>query len=248
MSTPDFVGSDPGSEDEKCPAVFADEAGFYFQGKTVTDPVTLDSLGEHISVGDDESVVWLPGSMAPSIAEAVTGMYDKGRTGPGLPTFAELLANTKRSAVHLEMRDTYDPATPAFVDWLNGGSGRSDRSRWVGLVTSAVQRGVTIRRLRVVSEPVSEYTRWLHMVTDVNVDAGEDVRWLPRRQAYDLMLPGADLWMFDHRLVRFNFNAGDGTDLGEMYEFTADPRRVGQVVAAFEMAWGRAIPHADYKP
>jgi hypothetical protein len=248
MSAPDFVGSDPGSEDEKCPAVFADETGFYFQGKRVTDPVALGSLGEHISLGDDEEVVWLPAGMASIIAEAVTRTYDKERTGPGVPSFAELLANTKRSAVHLEMRDIYDPATPAFVDWLKGGSGRSDRSRWTGLVTSAVRRGVRMRRLRVVSEPVSDYTRWLHMVTDVNVEAGEDVRWLPRRQAYDLMLPGADLWMFDQRLVRFNFNAGGGADLGEVYEFSADPKRIAQIVAAFEMAWERAIPHADYKP
>lgn len=248
MSDLEFVGSDPGSEDEKCPAVFVTDSGFYFQGKTVTDPVALDSLGEHISLGDDETVVWLPARMAPIIADAVTGTYEEGRTGPGTPTFAELLANAKRSAVHLEMRDTYDPATPAFVDWLSGGSGRSDRSRWKGLVSSAVQRGVRMRRARIVSEPVSDYTRWLHMVTDVNVEAGEEVRWLPRRQAYDLMLPGADLWMFDQRLVRFNFNAGDGTDLGEVYEFTADPKRVAQVVAAFEMVWERAIPHADYKP
>lgn len=30
-----------------------------------------------------------------------------------------------------------------------------------------------------------------------NVKAGEEVRWLPRRQASDLALPGNDFWLFD---------------------------------------------------
>jgi hypothetical protein len=61
------------------------------------------------------------------------------------------------------------------------------------------------------------------------------------------MLPGADFWMFDQRIVRFNFNAGDGTSLRQ-YEHVSDPRRVVQVVGAFEMAWECAIPHEDYRP
>ncbi|WP_264159519.1 DUF6879 family protein [Actinomadura rudentiformis] len=32
----------------------------------------------------------------------------------------------------------------------------------------------------------------------------------------------------------------------EEYEFVSDPRRVAQVVAAFEMVWERAIPHEEY--
>lgn len=167
------------------------------------------------------------------------------RRGHGVPAFAELLANTRRSAVHLEMRDFYRPS-PGFDDWKAGGSGRTDRSKWVSLVEEAVARGVRMRRARVVSEPVSDYVRWLHMVTDVNIKAGEEVRWLPRRQAWDLMLPGADFWMFDQRLVRFHFDAGDGTMLEE-YEFVSDPRRVAQVVAAFEMVWERAVPHEEYR-
>lgn len=40
----------------------------------------------------------------------------------------------------------------------------------------------------------------------------EDIRWLPRTKAADLMLPGADCWVFDHRVVRWNFQRGDGTN------------------------------------
>ncbi|RJL21266.1 hypothetical protein D5H75_37660 [Bailinhaonella thermotolerans] len=157
------------------------------------------------------------------------------------------MARTQRSAVHLEMRDVYEPAHPGFNDWLNGGSGRVDRTPWTSLVEQATARGVRMRRARIVSEPVTDYIAWEHMITDVNIKAGEEVRWLPRRLASGLMLPHADFWMFDNRLVRFHYNAGDGTSL-KRYEWVSDPRYVAPVVACFEMVWERAIPHEEYTP
>lgn len=247
MVDTDFVGGG-GSSDEECPAVHRDPltGGFYQVGRHVTDPEILDSLSRHLAIGSDEAVIWQPAELADALAQAATGSYEKGRTGPGQPAFAELLARTQRSAAHLEMRDIYEPDHPGFNDWLKGGSGRVDRTHWTSLVEEAVARGVKMRRARIVSEPVTDYIRWEHMITDVNIKAGEEVRWLPRSQASGLMLPHADFWMFDHRLVRFHYNSGDGTSL-KQYEFVSDPRRAAPIVAAFEMVWERAIPHADYK-
>jgi hypothetical protein len=244
----DFVGMDPDSPQEECPAVFVDSAtgDFYIQGKTVTDPSHLEQITGHGVIAADETVVWLPHRMEPIIADALRG-YEQDRQGPGQPTFAHLLQTSKRSAVHLETRDTYDTSDSAFADWLGGGSGVDDSwGAWKELIGAAVARGVTVRRARIVSEPVTDYIRWEHMLTAQNLEAGEDVRWLPRRRAFDLMLPGADFWMFDQRLVRFNFNAGDGASLRQ-YEYTTDPRAVAQCVAAFEMVWDRAIPHEEYR-
>lgn len=61
------------------------------------------------------------------------------------------------------------------------------------------------------------------------------------------MLPGADCWMFDHRVVRWNFQRGDGTNPRE-YAFSSDPRLIRDITASFEIAWDRATPHAEYKP
>ncbi len=63
----------------------------------------------------------------------------------------------------------------------------------------------------MVSEPPSDYRRWRYACTDVNVSAGEDVRWLPRTKAAGLLLVGADCWVSGHRVVRWNFQRGDGT-------------------------------------
>ncbi|TDD88376.1 hypothetical protein E1298_15135 [Actinomadura rubrisoli] len=147
--------------------------------------------------------------------------------------------------MHLEMRDGYDEE-PHFLQWQQTGDATGyDWSRWIGLVGAARERGVTFRRLRIVSEPVSDYIRWEHAISYGNVDAGEDLRWLPRSRAYDLTLPGADLWLFDRRRARFGIQRGDGSR--GTYEFSSDPRVVRQVIASFEMAWERAIPHEEYK-
>ncbi|MBB5080273.1 DUF6879 family protein [Nonomuraea endophytica] len=244
-----LVGVDPQSPDDKCCAVFVDDEAdkIYFQGKLVTDPEILARIAKESPIGADEAVVWHPGRMKPTISEAIAGTFEAGRVGHGPTTIRDMLRGVRHSAVHLETRDTYDPAHPAFQDFLGGGTGRYDRSGWTGVVRETVARGVRIRRARVVSEPISDYIRWEHLITDENIEAGEEVRWLPRRQAYDLALPGTDFWMFDGRVVCFNFNSGAGVDTDED-QFTNDPATVTRCIAMFEQVWERAIPHADYRP
>lgn len=246
----DLVGTDPKSPVEKCPAVLVDrETGdFYFQGKIVTDPLILARIAEHSPIGVDEAVIRQPARMAPIIAEAAAGAYEPGRQGPGVPSFAGLLAVTKRSAVHLEMRDAYALDDPAFLDWQATGTLEHPQGEaWREMISEAVGRGVRVRRLRVVSEPLTEYVRWEYELTGgLNIAAGEEVRWLPRRLAAGLLLPAHDYWMFDERLIKWHNFTADGVDLGDT--FTSDPATVAAAVASLEAAWARAVPHEDYRP
>ena len=246
---PDFVGGDPQSNSSECPAVFVepDTGDFLIRGKTVTDPHVIDAMNGHIGKADDESDIWLPARMAPIIRDALDG-YEQGRQGPGQHTFAELLASTTTSVIRLEMRDSYDETEQGYAQWqATGDTGAYDWGDHLDVVRAAVTRGVSIRRVRVVSEPLSDYMRWEHACTDVNILAGEDIRWLPRYKAADLLLPGADCWVFDRRVIRWNFQRGDGTN-PRLYEFSSDPRTIRDISAAFEIAWDRATPHAEYKP
>ncbi|MFE9099819.1 DUF6879 family protein [Actinomadura geliboluensis] len=167
-----------------------------------------------------------------------------------VPSFAELLAATRQSAIHLEMRDSYTPDDPKFHAWKERGAleGFGEGTRWFDLIGSAVARGVTVRRARIVSEPVTDYIRFEHAVTGRhNVPAGELVRWLPRRHASTLALPGNDFWVFDDRLVRFHHFSGDGHSLDDD-EFSEDAAVIRLCAEAFEAVWARAIDHADYEP
>jgi hypothetical protein len=106
---------------------------------------------------------------------------------------------------------------------------------------------VRFRRARVVSEPLADYIRFEHAITgEVNVSAGEDVRWLPRRLAPSLCVPLADFWLLDGQVVRFGYFAGNGDFLED--EVTDDRVVAGACAAAFEAVWECAIPHAEYRP
>lgn len=165
------------------------------------------------------------------------------------PTFDDLLGGARKSAVHLELRDSYY-TNPRFEAWQQGRRvDWENRASWWRpfhqQIADAVARGVTVRRARVVSEPVTEYIRWEHYQTRANLEAGELVRWLLRRQASDLLLPANDFWVFDDTVVEIHHFAGDGTFLED--EITDEPQLVELCVAGFERVWERAIPHEQYE-
>ena len=118
---------------------------------------------------------------------------------------------------------------------------------WRDLVRFQTARGVRFRRARIVSEPLSDYIRYEHYITDAsNVAAGEEIRWLPRRKAGGLLVPVNDFWVLDGRLVRLGYFAGDGEFVE--HELTDDPKIARTCTEAFERVWELAIPHADYRP
>ncbi|KAB1142673.1 hypothetical protein F7R91_28150 [Streptomyces luteolifulvus] len=171
-----------------------------------------------------------------------------------VPSFDELMEAAQRSAVHLEMRDHYGVGDEAddFSDWLRTGRRDADPASeywapWVDMVSRAVARGVVVRRARIVSEPVTDYIRYEHAGTVVNVVAGEQVRWLSRQRAVDLMLPGADLWIFDGSQVLFNHFTAVGNWGEPPMELRTEPGIVEQCSDAFEAVWERAIPHDEYE-
>ncbi|GAA2433168.1 hypothetical protein GCM10010433_37260 [Streptomyces pulveraceus] len=170
-----------------------------------------------------------------------------------VPSFADLMAGTRHSAVHLEMRDAYSVADEAeeFERFRRTGAFELDPTArwwpgWLRMVREAVGRGVVMRRARIVSEPVTDYIRWEHTSTPLNLDAGELVRWLPRRQAVDIALPGADFWLFDDRIVQFNIFTGDGDWADQPKEFSEDPDVIALCASAFEAVWDRAVDHEKY--
>ncbi|MBB5117661.1 hypothetical protein AF335_03865 [Streptomyces eurocidicus] len=169
------------------------------------------------------------------------------------PSFTELLESAQASAVHLEMRDAYGVGDEAedFESWQRTGHRDVEPTSaywapWVDLIRRTVARGVVVRRARIVSEPVTEYIRFEHAGTPVNITAGEQVRWLPRRQTSDLALPGNDFWLFDSETVLFNHFSGDG-DWSEPGWVVHNEPAVAQLAAtAFEAVWERGIPHEKY--
>ena len=163
------------------------------------------------------------------------------------------LTTFTHEAVHVEMRDVYatNVEKDRFATWLRGepldpASEAEWWRPWFELMRRNNEAGKTLKRLRIVSEPVSDYIRFEWLDAAQLVVAGEDVRWLPRRSASTLLLPGNDFWMFDRQTVAFTHFSGSGHVLD--HEVTTDATIVQMCADAFEAAWAMAIPHNEYKP
>jgi hypothetical protein len=169
------------------------------------------------------------------------------------PPAREALAKAERSAIHLELRDSYMLDDPGFIAYQQGHRlNLPDRvswwNGWHDAVAAAVSRGVTVRRARVVSEPLHPYALYEHDLTAGNLAAGEDVRWLGRRRATDLLLPATDFWVFDDDTVLLHHFTGDGQLAEDGREYRTDPGLAKTLAGVFEAVWERAIPHAEYHP
>ncbi len=157
------------------------------------------------------------------------------------------IAAARRTVVHLEMRDSYLLDEADLIAWREGRWRPSTEGSWYDLIRSTVARGVSVRRARVVSEPPSEYIRFEYDSTVANLAAGEEVRWLPRRLASDIALPGNDFWLIDDELVFFNHFDGHGRWVLDRPEEERREPGVAKLCAdAFAAVWRRATPHDIY--
>ncbi|WP_433336267.1 DUF6879 family protein [Spirillospora sp. CA-294931] len=159
-----------------------------------------------------------------------------------------LFETFKREALHLEMRDFYDTGDLEKVErWKTGEPDDLEWLKpWCSRVQKDVAKGKRYRRACVVSEPLTEYQMWAYSITQPNLDAGEDIRWVPRRLVSTIPLPGNDFWLFDDDAVVFGIFGGDG-NVVERQLFT-EPEVVQFCRNAFEAAWAVSIQHHDYQP
>jgi hypothetical protein len=163
--------------------------------------------------------------------------------------FEELLVSFGREALHLEMRDAYGTAVelPHMAKWA---AGEPDDLQWLqGWCTRLgehVKAGKSVRRARIVSEPLSDYQRWSYSIAYPMVEAGEDIRWVPRSRVSSVALPGNDFYLFDDGLAVFLLYAGNGLATGKLS--SADPADIRLCRSAFEAVWKLSIPHCEYAP
>jgi hypothetical protein len=163
--------------------------------------------------------------------------------------FDRLLGSFERESVHLETRDAYGTAVelPHMAKWA---AGEPDDLEWLqGWCTELrthVAAGRHVRRARIVSEPLNDYQRWSYSIAQPMVDAGEDIRWVPRRLVSSIPIPGNDFYLFDDRLVVFLHYAGNG--LGIDKTVSREPGDLQLCRSAFDAVWRLAIPHDEYKP
>ncbi len=163
--------------------------------------------------------------------------------------FDSFLSRFQREALHLETRDTYGTAMelPHLAKWA---AGEADDLEWLqgwcSTLREHVRAGRSVRRARIVSEPLSDYQRWSYSIAYPMVDAGEDIRWVPRRLVSSVALPGNDFYLFDDHLIVFLIYAENGLATDRI--MSTDPADIRLCRTAFEAVWKLSIAHSDYQP
>jgi hypothetical protein len=164
----------------------------------------------------------------------------------------ELFNSFELDAFHLELRDDYGSPvedTP-YARWQRGEpDDYAWLDPWMSLMQAVTSKGRSVRRVRVITEPHSQYVTWEHSLTRLNIAAGEDIRWLPRHSlsaSVSFPVGGNDWWLFDDRLLAVGHFDDDGRVLGS--EIIEDAGTVAECIRIRDLLWEVALPHAEYKP
>jgi hypothetical protein len=115
---------------------------------------------------------------------------------------------------------------------------------WLAMIREATAEGRRFTRVRVVSLPLTDYSRFGVWCARFTNGAGEDIRYLTRDRADAEQLPHHDYWLFDScKLVRMHFDDADAFLGGEVIE------DAGEIVRHNywrDAAWHHAVGRDDF--
>jgi hypothetical protein len=140
--------------------------------------------------------------------------------------FSQLFRSFEHTAFRLEARESYNAlrevesfrrfraGEPVDLSWAE---------TWFSMIRQATAEGRRFTRVRIVSLPLSDYSRFGLWAARRTGEAGEDIRYLRRDVAEQLDLPNHDYWLFDSRkLVRMHFGEQDKFQGGEIITDAAE--------------------------
>jgi hypothetical protein len=133
--------------------------------------------------------------------------------------FGDLLRSFRRIAFYFEAQETYaldyeaadlerfvagSPTPPPGVRWWRP---------WLDQVAEQTRQGKRITRVRIISEPPTDYQRWGLWALPWHVRAGERISYIERSRAHKIGLPLLNDWWLldDERLIILQYN-----DAGEI--------------------------------
>jgi hypothetical protein len=161
--------------------------------------------------------------------------------------FDDLFRTFRSHAFHLEVQDSYhtpDEVGPFHLFLTGQIDDFTWHQPWLDLVRDVTHAGKSINRVRVVTVPHVDYTRWGLTVAERNIAAGEDIRWLPRHRVAHEDLTSDDYWLFDDDRVVFTVFEPHGRWVGGAS--TTDAVIVDRCRVVRDTVWRAAVPHRRY--
>jgi hypothetical protein len=160
--------------------------------------------------------------------------------------FVGFVRGYQHTAFRLERQERYSEPTEdePFRRFLSGESVTGWNADWEEMLRRRTADGQRMTRVRIVTEPHDDYTRFLLALAEINVPAGEDIRYLARDRAKGLDLPDYDFWLIDSMRVGIMRFRDDATLIGA--EVFDDPAVVVKHCYYRDVACRYAIPYAEY--
>jgi hypothetical protein len=162
--------------------------------------------------------------------------------------FSALFERFAQSAFRIEALDRYDVDSEHadFASFLEGKDLRPRTAQsdpWLALVAVGSAAGRLIERVQIVSEPLTDYTRFEFAAYRDRIAAGEKVRVVPRALLADEDQGWAseDFWIFDEELVVLLCYDEKGRFLG-----VQQPKDIRKYVEAKQRALSLAIDFEDF--
>ncbi|MFF5118693.1 DUF6879 family protein [Dactylosporangium aurantiacum] len=147
----------------------------------------------------------------------------------------------------METRNDYDASyeQDSFQRYLAGDPDDMPwMQSWLDLLRDAASHGRRFTRVRIVTVPLTDYSRFGVWCARLMNEAGEDIRYVTRDVAVAEELPTHDYWLFDSRkLVRMHFDDSNHFLGGEVIE---DDAEIVQHNYWRDAAWHHAIERDDF--
>lgn len=164
---------------------------------------------------------------------------------PG-PNFRRLVTEYRQSSWRWECQGAYrepDEREP-WALWREGRPDHSFMDGWVATIRGITEAGKRFERVRMVTEPPTDYLRWMFAFTHINIEAGEDIRWLEesRARALEMPMPEHDFYIIDDErvaILHFGDNGVSGVEVLDDAHTVAEHQRWRDLV------WPLAVPHME---
>lgn len=166
------------------------------------------------------------------------------RLGPD--ELGALLDTVRRSSWRWECQGHYAVDEPELDAWRSGRpiEETDDDRAWRAYIHRLREAGIPFERVRMLTNPLTDYLRWMLEITDRNIAAGEDIRWVEQRHVAGLGLPDYDFYLLDtDRVAVLRFD--EATELLGI-DVEDEPGTVRRHQAWRDLVWPLATPHADY--
>lgn len=158
--------------------------------------------------------------------------------------FFQLCTTYRHSAWRWECQGVYhepDEQEP-LQRWREGRPDNSFLSGWLSVINRLRAEGKLFNRVRMVTDPPTDYLRWMFSFTHLNIEAGEEIRWIDQQDLPGDGAPEYDYYLLDDERVAV-VTFGDNGVVGA--EVTDDAHVVERHRQWRDFVWPIATPHGE---